>query len=151
MARIVIRDGEDGDRAYVLDTTHKTLLESSAYFYHVSPQTVRLLLDPIMATYKLLVAVTPEDPTSILGYVLFESSIVVAFIYVRSQFRKAGIGRALLDAANTLKGDVSCPLIVTSMYGQNFPRLAQSKGYKLRFRPYLPLEISAAIYGASHA
>ena len=151
MAKIVIRDGEEGDRAYVLDTTHKTLLESSAYFYHVSPQTIRLLLDPILATYRLLVAVTPDDPSTILGYIVFESSIVVAFVYVRSQFRRAGIGRVLLDAANTVKGDLSCPLIVTSIGGQNFARLAESKGYKLRFRPYMPLEIAATVYGASRA
>lgn len=155
MASIIIREGRPTDRSFLNDTIHKTLLESSAYFHHVSPQSVRLLLDPILATFKILVAAPETDPGTIIGYIVFESPTVVAFIYVRSQFRSelkdgvrqgGGVARSLLQAAGVKKSEIECPLMVTGLNHENFPLLASKKGYKLRFRPYMPLEIAAMLY-----
>lgn len=149
MAKIVIRDGEPADHPFVRDTIRKSLLDYSAYFHHVSHRIIETLMDPVIATQKLLVAMPVDSPMDILGFILCEPPSTVSFVYVRNDMRRAGVATALAGVAGIEKGDIATPFLTTKVNGQNFPRLAESKGYKVRFRPFIPLEISAALYEAS--
>lgn len=157
---ISLRPMESGDFAYVKSTIRGTLLSQSAYCKGLHPATIDVLLDPILAAYNTTLAVDSDDPSEAVGFVVYRDATDVAFVYVRAQFRKKKIGRALLEHAGITwesedgEGyvdlapakhltEVICPLMVTNLTGQNFPRLAERKGYRLRFRPYAPLEIAA--------
>lgn len=151
MAKIVIRDGEPSDHPFVKDTIRKTLLDHSAYFAHVSHNVLGMLMDPMVATQKLFVAMPTDSPADIIGFILCEPPSVVSFVYVRNEMRRAGVATALASVAGIERGEILCPFLTTKINGQNLPRLADSKGYKIRFRPFMPLDIAAAIYQVTNA
>src|SRR6185312_10000927 len=174
-----------------------TLRDNSYFCKGVHPAVLSALVDPVLATYKTLVATPADDEDTILGFIVFQGPETCAFIYVRSQFRSkprcevtdvtgvrcglaigheephefngakepnksrvgGGVARALLVRAGTARAirgnrnvpEISCAFMVhklEGMKGQVFASLAESKGYRLRFRPYLPLEATArVIYG----
>ena len=146
MAKIVIRDGEPADHPFVRDTIRKSLLDYSAYFYRLPHAIFGILLDPMLATQRLLVAMPVDSPADIIGFILFESPSVVSFVYVRNGMRRGGVATALAGVAGIEKGEISTPFLTTKVGSENFPRLAGSKGYKVRFRPYMPFEISATLF-----
>ena len=151
MAKIVIRDGEPTDHPFVRDTIRKSLLDYSAYFKHLSQHIFGVLMDPVIATQRLLVAMPVDSPADILGFILYDPPSIVSFVYVRNDLRRGGVATALAQTAGIAKGEIQCPFLTTKINGQNFPRLAADKGYVIRFRPFLPLEIAATIYGVTHA
>lgn len=195
MAAISIRPAVQTDHRFIEDTMVATLRDNSAFCKGLHPATLSALVDPVLATYQILVA-TPEDAEdTILGFLVFQDHETVAFVYVRSQFRSAprcaerdaggvrcglasrhdlghafdhvkesgqdrvggGVARALLARAGIVRGvggrslEIACAFMVTKMdglRGQAFGALADSKGLRLRFRPYAPLEATArALYG----
>lgn len=167
MAQITIRPAAPGDHRYITDTIRSTLLINSAFCKGLHPATLEALIEPVLGTYQTLVATPADDPDQVLGFIVFRDPETVAFVYVRSQFRSrmvagakregGGIARALLARAGIARGkpgdgklpEISCAFMVTKMdghFGQQFPALAESKGYRLRFRPYAPLEITARLH-----
>lgn len=149
MSKIAIRDGEATDHPFVKDTIRKSLLDYSAYFKHLSAPIFGVLMDPIVAAHRLLVAMPVDSPADIIGFILFDPPAVVSFVYVRNDMRRGGVATALLHEAGIAKGDVETPFLTTKINGSNFPRLAEAKGYRVRFRPYLPLEIAATLFRAA--
>jgi len=65
----------------------------------------------LVATTTTLCAVDVEDPTHVLGYIVFKNYTnfsVIHWIYVKQQFRYFGLAEALLQRANLL------PIVFTS-------------------------------------
>lgn len=173
---VSLRDAVDDDRAFLLSTCRETLLKNSAYCAGLHPATMSVLLDPILATYRCVVAVDENSPDTIVGFIVYQDAWTIAFIYVRSQFRRGsnanprgGIAKALLKhagldldahrewfAAEKRRAEarderpelreVFCALLVTSMAKQNFLRLAERIGLRLRFRPFAALEIMSNLH-----
>jgi ribosomal protein S18 acetylase RimI-like enzyme len=150
MSKIVIRDGEPSDHPFVRDTIRMQLISASAYFARVSPQTFGVLIDPMIATHKLFIAQPVDSPADIVGFLLCEPPTDISFVYVRNEMRRGGIATALLNVAGVTRGEVNTPFLTTKLDGQNFPRLADSHGFKIRFRPFIPLEVSAMLYRAAN-
>ena len=149
-ALIAIRPFKPQDRAFVLDSMRRTLVRNSAYATGLQPEVLNLLVEPVLATYTTLVATPQGDPDEILGYVIHDGPHVVGFLYVKEALRRHGIGSALLKAAGVEKGEVVAPLIVTKLPGAgNFPKLAETKGYTLRFRPWMGLSQMARMLEAA--
>lgn len=209
-ASVTIRPAVRTDVKFVVDTMVQNLKENSVYCKGIHPATMAALVDPIVATYKILVATPADDADTLLGFLVYQDAETVAFVYVRSQFRSksqchhqcerhgarceaadrhdgqhehqkptahrwdsgesssrgldltprrvsGGIARAMLAHAGIARGgfgtnrepaEIACPFMVTKIDGQRgkaFAALAEEKGYHLRFRPYLPLEISARV------
>lgn len=147
---VSLRAAVADDQKYLLSTIREVLRKQSAYFAGIHPATMSILLEPLLATYQTVVAVATDDPSTIVGFIVYRDPSTVAFLCVRSQFRKGsalnpkgGIGAALLRHAKVEKGEISCALMVTKFDRKNFARLADEKGYRLRFRPYQALDISA--------
>jgi hypothetical protein len=167
MATISIRPAAQTDHRFIEDTMIATLRDNSAFCKGLHPATLSALVDPVLATYQILVATPADDSYTILGFLVYQDPETVAFVYVRSQFRSrdeggarkgGGVARALLARAGIARGtgagripEISCAFMVTKLdglRGQAFAAIAESKGYRLRFRPYLPLEATArVIYG----
>ena len=146
MATINIRKGQPNDRAFITDSMRRTVSRSSAYAKGLHPEVMNFLTDSILAIYTTLVAVPLDSADDILGYLLHDGDKNVGFIYVKEKLRRKGIATALLQSAGVKRGEVITPLLVTSLAGVgNFPRAAQDHGYVLRFRPWLPLQVSALL------
>lgn len=164
--RIAIRPAYPSDLIFVQQAIEGTLRDNSAFCKGVHPATLATLIDPILAAWEVLVATPVDDPDTVIGFLVYRDPQTVAFVYVRSQFRSkidpedgkrkgGGIARALLAHAKIERGapggfvpEIACAFMITKMdghRGQAFPALAEAKGYRLRFRPYLPLEITARI------
>lgn len=153
MAKIVIRDGEATDHPFVRETIKANLLTNSAYFARLPASVFGLLIDPMIATHKLFVAQPVDSPADIVGFLLGDPPSTVSFVYVRNGMRRGGVATALASVAGIERGEIATPFLTTKTNGEgsNFPRLAMSKGYKMRFRPFLPLEVAAALYTVTSA
>lgn len=150
---VSLRAAVADDQKYLLSTMREVLLKQSAFYSGLHPATMSILLEPLLATYQTTVAVSTDDPSTIVGFIVYRDPNTVAFIYVRSQFRKFSalnpkgmIATALLKHAGIQKGEVFCALMVTKFNGKNFAQFADERGYRVRFRPFSPLEISADLH-----
>ena len=149
-ALIAIRPFRPTDRAFVLDSMRRTLVRNSAYAAGLQPEVVNLLVEPVLATYTTLVATPQGDPEEILGYVIHDGPHVVGFVYVKEAIRQHGIATALLKAAGIERGELVTPLLVTKLPGAgNFPKLCETKGYTVRFRPWMELSRMARMLEAA--
>jgi GNAT superfamily N-acetyltransferase len=141
-ALIAIRPFRSADRAFVLDSMRRTLVRNSAYAAGLQPEVINLLVEPILATYQTLVATPHGDDDEILGYLTHDGPSIVGFVYVKEALRQKGIATALLAHAGITKGELVAPLIVTKLPGAgNFPKLCETKGYTVRFRPWMGLSM----------
>lgn len=180
-ASVTIRPAVRTDIKFVVDTMVQNLKENSVYCKGIHPATMAALVDPIIATYTIVVATAAEDPDTILGFLVYRDANTVAFVYVREWARSkfdeklgkragGGIARALLAHAGIARAtndpcicrqrlngyhmvecprnvpEISCAFLVTKLdgkKGEQFAALAERKGYRLRFRPFLGLDITA--------
>lgn len=163
---VAIRPAVRTDIKFVVDTMVQNLKENSVYCKGIHPATMAALVDPIVATYQILVATSAEDPDTILGFLVYRDANTVAFVYVRSWARSrfdeklgrragGGVARALLAHGGIARGgfgtnreaaEIACAFMVTKidgMKGKAFPALAEEKGYRLRFRPYAGIDLTA--------
>lgn len=145
-ATIDIRRALPSDRPFVLDSMRRTLVRNSAYADGLHPGVIDLLIEPLLATFTTLVATPDGETDEILGYVVHDGPRTVGFLYVREAMRRKGVARALLDKAGVGSGEVVAPLMVSKLAGVgNFPRWAETKGYTVRFRPWMSLQLAAEI------
>lgn len=145
-AAVVIRPALSSDAHFILDSARRTLLRQSAYFEGLEPDVLNQLLWPVMASFDTLVATPDGDEDEILGYLIHDGPSKVAMLYVKEAVRGRGLARALLDSAGIQQGEIICPFVTTKLAGVgNFPKFAESKGFVLRHRPYLPLSINAQL------
>lgn len=182
---INIRPAIPSDIKFVADAMVQNLRENSVYCKGIHPATMAALVDPIVATYKILVAesVDADDP-QLLGFLVYQDSHTVAFVYVRNWARSkydvrvdrrvgGGVARALLAHAGIARAkfdepckcrnpgrhhDVECPrnppeiacaFMVSKLdgsAGDAFAPLAERKGWKLRYRPYIPVDLTARVH-----
>lgn len=130
------------------DCIRKTL-KHQPWSKDLSNAALSLLIDPILATAKVLVLSPRADPGSIIGFIVCqENSNTVHWLHVRKPFRLRHYGTDLLDSAGIKPGPVKCQLMVNALdNGVSLQDLASLRGYKLRFRPWMFLEILAAAGG----
>lgn len=151
-AKIAIRPFAPTDRAFVMDSMRRTLVRNSAYAAGLQPEVVNLLIEPIVTTYRTLVATPDGQPDEILGYIIHDGPATVGFVYVKEALRRKGIAAALLRAAGVGKGEIVAPLLVTKLPGAgNFPRLCEEHGYTVRFRPWLGLSLLSSLLAVGKA
>lgn len=104
-SNVQVRPAGADDLPFILDTWMKTFrtasaakrVDTSLYFEGQRRRIYRLL-----ARCDARVIVDPEEPTSILGYVVSElrdGELVVHWAYVRPAFRKFGLLRLLIATA----------------------------------------------------
>lgn len=131
---VQVRDANKDDLPFILDTWMKTYrtsdyarrVEGGLYFEGQQRRVYRLL-----GRCDARVIVDPEEPTSILGYIVHElrdDELVVHWAYVRPAFRKFGLLRLLIATA---------PRHVALTYSHQTDKARQvGRALKAAFNPY---------------
>ena len=138
-SRVVVREGRQEDLPFVFATWLRNYYAGSLFAKRI-PKNVffkshHQILERLMQRgAKALVAALPEDPDTIIGYVVFETKPeVIHFAYVKGPFRRMGIGRELLAKTGLAveKREVAC-----SHWTFTLDELSQ-RIPKLQYNPYL--------------
>lgn len=83
--------------------------------------------------WRYLVACEPDTPEEIMGFIVASSQGSVAWIQVKAQYRRRGVARALLAAADIARGKVMTPFLP----GGALNAQLREKGYHLCHRPWM--------------
>lgn len=149
MAKLLIRKYQPDDRSLLLDTYVRTY-RASQHARYASPDLLAEMMDGMLSPtsgWTTSVAVDPESPDVIFGWITWrptESATqpLVAWLQVRRQWRRRGIGKALTEHAGVSKGELEVGGMVRRVDGPGSPflvDLAEKAGVTLRYRPFLPL------------
>lgn len=156
MNNLMFRPGTEQDRPFMSDCIRKTL-KHQPWSKDLSHEAISMLVDPILATAQVLVLVPVVDPGSIVGFIVYSrTENTVHWLHVRKPFRLRNYGTNLLEAAGIRPGPVRCSMMVNTLpspytnvsgHGETLQDVAVRHGYKLRFRPWIVLEILAVTKG----
>lgn len=109
MEHIKIRDAQGTDLNCILDTFMESFFNDSqlANSCRVSifKKNFRKVIDHILSRSTIQIACFPEDPNTILGYIVYEPGIV-HYTFVKMAFRRFGIATQLLNHAFPKDGSV---------------------------------------------
>ena len=142
MAEVKLRPYEERDRGFVIMSFVRSY-GRSAYATGVPAKVLIDLLDPVLISWSTTVAEGPDG--ELLGWVCARPPDHVAWLFVKPEFRRAGLGRAMLRQA-AVGTTVTTPFAPTKGPDESpFQTFARERGYAVRFRPYLPLVEVAAL------
>jgi len=102
MSKFEIRNADNGDINFIVNSWLKSyrascpLVSDLVYFDYQ-----KRLIMKIFETATVTLAIDPDDPAHIFGYIVHEGS-VIHYCYVKHSLRRFGIARALLA---TIKAD----------------------------------------------
>lgn len=145
---ILFREAVPGDWSFIYETWLKGFRSSPAclgvlearYFVGQRSRINRLAARP---TFRVLVAVAPEDKAVIFAYLAHElrgNECVLHWAYTKSNFRKLGLARALLAQVNpkhlplTHTHKMPGPMRINSSYN---PYLLEDTAEAADIRPHL--------------
>jgi hypothetical protein len=134
---IIIREFEENDRHFIVDSWSRQLYEAMPYSYcpaHLYfPNQIKLIND-ILNSSECLVACLAEDPDILIGYIVFEhiqNVLILHWICVKKDFRKMYVMSDLLTSAHkTWKLD----MIMITQPGKLFSKYR--KKLKLFYDPF---------------
>lgn len=133
--QIHVRLATDADLPFVYKSILKTFhfdsdarkIPQQAYFPGHGKKLEACLQRP---TSKLAIACLPDDPATILGFLLAEGKLV-HFVYCKAHFRRMGIARTLFEALG-----LSLPAITATHLTNQATRILHEKGIALAYDPY---------------
>lgn len=153
-ATVTLRPFRPADRAFIHDSFLRSFgggtpkpgehSRGSAYAQGVPATVLHDMLDPLLVAWDVTVASAPDDPDELMGWICARKPDAVAWLYVKPQYRRAGLGAALLEHAG-IGRYVDLAFAPTKLFGQPFMAVASAKHYQVRHRPYLPLIAAHAI------
>lgn len=138
MNGITIRPGTEADYPYVFSSFAREWPRICGH----GDETGKLgtsLLEPMVTAWSLYCAVPEHDQSLVLGWILVDGNRV-AWVTTHRSYRKQGFGIAdmLLAHAGIRPGPVITPFMPSRI---RLRKYIESKGYKLQFRPWLPLQV----------
>lgn len=139
---ISFRGIEVGDLNFILNSWLKSYRNS--YYAIKIPNQIyyqeqKALISNLLGKSQVVVAVNQEDSSQILGFIMFEIgkislTPVIHYIYVKSPFRKLGIGTELLqEAVSQAQYDEGLPLVITH-HSREFEKFC---AWVFVYNPYL--------------
>lgn len=136
---VTVRAAGPGDRNFVLKTWLLTLRNASHESWHVVNEDFfageQVILKRVLArpSCRTLIAHPPDDPELIAGFLVFEPPVLVHFVYTKAALRRAGVARALLEAAGL---DPAAGLVASSATHDLTKGWIRSKYPLVRFNRY---------------
>lgn len=124
----MIRPGRPTDENFVKASFFESSRDSSVA-HSVSPLVYRRrwtqLIDRLVRRYTLTVFADDEAPDVILGWALHDGDELLLYVFVREEFRRQGIGRALVASLPRF----TTYAFRTTSWQRVSPRLAPSTTY----------------------
>jgi hypothetical protein len=135
-AIISIRDYRLTDRKWVTDSFLHTF-GPSAYGEGYDAQFIIDLIDPLLITWNISVAVSEDDDNEVYGWICYKQPNQVAWIFTKGAFRKIGVAKALLKHSG-LDTNLRALFVATKSpdRSMSFYDFMKAHGYTIRFRPY---------------
>lgn len=101
----------------------------------VPPSVLTAKMSALLASpaWSAVVATPEDDADTVLGFLVYRDAQTVGWLQTRRPWRGTGVARALLASAGVARGTLACAFLPPEV-----ARLADARGYTLRFRPYLP-------------
>lgn len=102
-----IRAGKESDKSFILATFLRGLYYGESWYSEI-PKDIFMLNYKKVGEYlfnnsSIIVACLPDDPDVILGYsIVSKDNTKLHFMYVKSAWRKQGIGRSILPHSITI-------------------------------------------------
>jgi GNAT superfamily N-acetyltransferase len=135
MASISLRPYETKDRGFVIMSFVRSY-GRSAYATGVPAAVLIDLLDPLLIAWDTTVAEAPDG--ELLGWICSRPGRL-AWLFVKPEFRRRGVARALLERAEVGR-TLDAPFVPTKAPdGSSFASWSRARGYTVHYRPYLPL------------
>lgn len=139
MTDFELRPGTDQDHALVYSATAKSLRSSPLYSDLPPDQYTQVMngivLRMLQAPWELTIAHPTGFPTEIAGFVLHRQTEQrkpgLGYVYVKSAYRRRGLGRQLLDHATQGQTDLIAVLGQPKIMG-----VCRDKGYRVQLSPY---------------
>lgn len=148
-ATVTLRPFRPEDRPFIHDSFLRSAgSRGSAYAQGVPAVVLHDMLDPLLITWDVTVAVAPHDNNELMGWICSRAPDCVAWLFVKPQYRRAGLAKALMTHAGVGKFIVA-PFVPTKLFERPFMAVASEHGYQIRFRPYLPAVAAHAINEAA--
>jgi GNAT superfamily N-acetyltransferase len=101
--------------------------------HHISKNAAAGKMATLMDAWKTIVATVDGAGDEILGYLVYRDRGMLAWVYVKHQYRRHGVAKALLAHADVWPGSVD-----VAFFSPHGASLAKDRGYTLRWRPYAP-------------
>ena len=139
---IEIRRGRPEDWPLLCTTFANFYIKNpkSYYGYRVPSHTLVTKLEQFRQApnWQLLAAVPSNDSNEVMGLLLYRlpqerQPRAIAWLTVKPAYQNMHVATRLLETAGIPKGEIECAFLLP-----HIAKLAQTKGYTLRFRPYLP-------------
>ena len=137
MIKYQLRGIEEGDLNFIFNSWLKSYrksdfakkVPSDVYYYHHKG-----VIDRLLSHSSILVACNPDNPAQVFGYIVasHEPILAVHYVYVKYNYRKLGLGKALAEA---LIPDF-CEKEVLCTHANYYWRELSDK-YALVFNPYI--------------
>jgi GNAT superfamily N-acetyltransferase len=133
---VSIRPGGQSDQALLFDSFIRTYGNTP----HARGTPSRILEESMLSLlasdrWRFDIACATDEPTEILGMFVYRTGVPqrAAWLHVKQIWRGKGVARALLNHAGFRAGEVECAFL-----DPDSAKFAATKGFRLRFRPYLP-------------
>ncbi len=91
---VVLRLGCQADRKFIASSWFQSYRLASQLPFDIYKQGQSALIDRLLATSYISVAVAREEPEEILGYSLYDEQ-ATHYVYVKQAYRRLGIGKVL--------------------------------------------------------
>lgn len=131
-AEIRIRRGTEAEWSLAFDSFLEEYQDAPTA-QGCSRGTLAALFSVYLQQWRYLVACEPDTPEEIMGFIVVSNRGAVAWVQVKAQYRKHGVARALLNAADVSKGKVLTPFLP----GGALNAQLREKGYHLCHRPWM--------------
>jgi hypothetical protein len=137
--QFILRDATPEDHPFIFDAFFRSYRDASPLrycqkriYYPGQKQVIQFLLD----TQKTLIACFPEDPETIMAYILYgygpDNILIIHYLYVKNDLRNKGIA---IEMVETLVSDN--PTIICTHITDNFDELRHAvPGAKVVFDPF---------------
>jgi GNAT superfamily N-acetyltransferase len=121
--------GTQDHRNFIL----KTFAIEYSRIHHINKNIAAAKMGVLLDSWHTAVAEAEGVPGEILGFLVYRDRGMLGWLYVKQQYRRHGIARALLAHADCWPGSVD-----VAFFSPHAAALAKEHGHVLRWRPYAP-------------
>ena len=100
---VVLRDIQESDMPFVIDSWFNSHLKAKSCIKAIYDKEQRILIKRILANPKTTTEILclETDNDHIIGFICYQGTSILHYVYIKSPFRKLGLGRNLVKTCLT--------------------------------------------------